>query len=166
MATFILAFLTTSFFLSKLKPIVNKFSGNAIPMLHNPSIVDLKHYASPEFKSTGSEVNERFVLASFVKGSKDFEFFAQSGFFYRKLVDSANCWSAFDLYEIYPSDDDSSIVSTSPILLVLANCSDSAFVSCPCSPSTDIELLSWDLLILSTLCAFARFPSSFCSAWV
>jgi hypothetical protein len=68
------------------------------PLVH----VDPIHYALPEVKETGSEVDDTsFVLASFLRGEKVYENLAKHSIFHRRLPDVGNVWNNFEIFQLY-----------------------------------------------------------------
>jgi len=88
------------FLLCKVK-LNDKFAKDASCMFHPFTHTQLKFYSSPEAKETGSEIEDHFILASFLRGVKGVEVVAHSGLFHHKLLDAANAWNVFDVYQLY-----------------------------------------------------------------
>ena len=81
-------------------------SDHSSTMFHSLAVVDPQDYSPFEVKETGSEIHqEDFVIATFLKGSKEIDAIAKAGFYCRKIPDLANSWNAFDVYQIYAIHD-------------------------------------------------------------
>ena len=118
-------------------------------MFRPVSHVPLKHYSPPEVKGTGSEVNDRSLLASFPKGSDGLNKVRESGLFFSKVPDLSGAWSAFDVFQLF-SPYSSSDVSFDSFLSACSKAKrsfhgkvlcDDLFVSTPCSSSNRLRVL-------------------------
>jgi hypothetical protein len=87
--------------LSKMKIEDKQFKQTRDAMFFPLTPLDLTRYTSPELKETGSEVSERFILVSFVRGEKNLEGIQKNGIFHRKLLDSGRSWSNFEIFQLY-----------------------------------------------------------------
>ena len=111
----------------------------------------MKAYSPPESKDTGSEIEDSFVLASFLRGEKSFDNLIRNGIFHRKLFDVGNAWNSFEIYQLYSPE----VKVTGESILGLFQAQtkekqaqflgkgicDSVFSSSPCSPNNTFRVV-------------------------
>jgi hypothetical protein len=134
--------------LSKVK-LTGKSARDNVSMFHPFTHTQLKYYESPDIKDTGSEIDDSFVLASFLKGSKAIDAISQCGLFHRKVADLPNAWSNFDVFQLYSRhepiskaalDKFLSLSCHDPTFLGKGIC-DSALAYSPCSPNNRYRII-------------------------